>query len=52
MHTLETTDIQLGYIPLLDCTAILWAQHRGYFTEQGLNVTLVKSHLGPAYVTV
>ncbi|MFW1942641.1 ABC transporter substrate-binding protein [Acinetobacter guillouiae] len=42
MHTLETTDIQLGYIPLLDCTAILWAQHRGYFTEQGLNVTLVK----------
>jgi two-component system, oxyanion-binding sensor len=42
MNTLETTDIELGYIPLLDCTAILWAQHQGYFTEQGLKVRLVK----------
>lgn len=42
MNTLEKTDIQLGYIPLLDCTAILWAQHQGYFKAQGLNVTLVK----------
>lgn len=42
MHTLEKTDIQLGYIPLLDCVAILWAQHQGYFKAQGLNVTLVK----------
>lgn len=42
MSTLEKTDIQLGYIPLLDCTAILWAQHQGYFAAQGLNVTLVK----------
>ncbi|NWK74260.1 ABC transporter substrate-binding protein [Acinetobacter sp. SwsAc6] len=42
MNDLEKTDIQLGYIPLLDCTAILWAQHQGYFSEQGLEVTLVK----------
>lgn len=42
MKTLEKTDIQLGYIPLLDCTAILWAQKKGYFSAQGLNVTLVK----------
>ncbi|MDR0237861.1 ABC transporter substrate-binding protein [Acinetobacter sp.] len=42
MQALEKTDIQFGYIALLDCTAILWAQHQGYFTAQGLNVTLVK----------
>ncbi len=42
MNTLEKTDIQLGYIPLLDCAAILWAQHQGYFEAQGLNVALVK----------
>jgi len=42
MKQLEKTDIQLGYIPLLDCIAILWAKHRGFFTETGLNVQLVK----------
>ncbi|WP_111858493.1 ABC transporter substrate-binding protein [Acinetobacter sp. CFCC 10889] len=42
MNHLEKTDIQLGYVPLLDCIALLWAQHQGYFAEQGLNVTLVK----------
>ena len=42
MNTLEKTDIQLGYIPLLDCAAVLWAQHQGYFEAQGLNVALVK----------
>lgn len=42
MHILEKTDIQLGYIPLLDCVAILWAQHKGYFTAQGLNVSLIQ----------
>ncbi len=36
MATLEKTDIQLGYVPMLDCTAILWAQHQGYFAAQGL----------------
>ncbi len=42
MSTLEKTDLQLGYIPLLDCVAILWAKHQGYFEQQGLNVELVK----------
>lgn len=42
MSALEKTQIQLGYIPLLDCIALLWAKHRGYFEEQGLEVTLVK----------
>lgn len=42
MNALEKTDIQLGYIPLLDCIALLWAEYQGYFAEQGLNVTLVK----------
>ncbi|WP_313042510.1 ABC transporter substrate-binding protein [Acinetobacter sp.] len=42
MQKLEKTDIQLGYIPLLDCVALLWAEHQGYFAEQGLNVTLTQ----------
>lgn len=42
MPNLEKTDIELGYIPLLDCIAILWAQHRGFFQAQGLNVKLCK----------
>jgi NitT/TauT family transport system ATP-binding protein len=39
---LEKTELQLGYIPLLDCVALLWAKQRGFFDEVGLNVTLVK----------
>lgn len=42
MSNLEKTDIRLGYVPLLDCIAILWAKHQGYFADLGLNVTLVK----------
>jgi len=42
MSNLEKTDIRLGYVPLLDCIAILWAKHRGYFAELGLDVTLIK----------
>ncbi|ARD28593.1 ABC transporter substrate-binding protein [Acinetobacter pittii] len=42
MSTLEKTQLQLGYIPLLDCLALLWAKQRGFFEEQGLDVTLVK----------
>ncbi|GAA5004888.1 ABC transporter substrate-binding protein [Acinetobacter puyangensis] len=42
MPHLEKTEIELGYIPLLDCIAILWAKHRGYFEQQGLQVNLVK----------
>ncbi|TCM67501.1 NitT/TauT family transport system ATP-binding protein [Acinetobacter calcoaceticus] len=42
MQQLEKSQIQIGYIPLLDCIAILWAQHRGYFKAQGLEVTLMQ----------
>jgi len=42
MNLLEKTKIQLGYIPLLDCIALLWAKQRGFFEEFGLDVTLVK----------
>ena len=42
MSKLETDHLKLGYIPLLDCVALLWADHRGFFLEQGLNVELVK----------
>lgn len=42
MQPLEKTQLQLGYIPLLDCIALLWADHRGYFKQVGLDVTLVK----------
>ena len=30
MHNLEKTELQIGYIPLLDCVAILWAKQRGF----------------------
>lgn len=42
MSSLEQSDIQLGYIPLLDSIALLWAKHRDYFKDEGLNVSLVK----------
>lgn len=42
LQALENAPLQLGYIPLLDCVALLWAKHQGYFSEVGLNVTLVK----------
>lgn len=42
MTTLEKTTLKIGYIPLLDCVALLWANHKGYFSEQGLNVSLIK----------
>lgn len=42
MTDLEKTQIQIGYIPLLDCVAILWAKQRGFFDEVGLDITLIK----------
>lgn len=42
MTHLEKTELNIGYIPLLDCIAILWAQHKGYFKDEGLDVSLVK----------
>ena len=42
MSHLEKSQLQLGYIPLLDCLALLWAKQQGFFEEVGLDVTLVK----------
>ncbi|MDP1444446.1 nitrate transporter [Acinetobacter sp. SM1B] len=42
MSELEQHEINIGFIPLLDCVAILWAEKQGYFQEQGLNVNLIR----------
>ncbi len=42
MSTLEKTELNIGYIPLLDCVAILWAEKQGYFAEQGLTINLIR----------
>ncbi|MDM1336235.1 ABC transporter substrate-binding protein [Acinetobacter pseudolwoffii] len=42
MSTLEKTELNIGYIPLLDCVAILWAEKQGYFAEQGLKINLIR----------
>lgn len=42
MSTLEKTELNIGYIPLLDCVAILWAEKQGYFSEQGLTINLIR----------
>ena len=39
MSKLEKTQLQLGYIPLLDCIALLWAKQQGFFEEVDLEVT-------------
>lgn len=42
MSTLEKTELNIGYIPLLDCVAILWAEKQDYFAEQGLTINLIR----------
>lgn len=42
MSNVQNNHIQIGYIPLLDCVALLWAEHRGFYQELGLNVSLVR----------
>ncbi|WP_373096788.1 CmpA/NrtA family ABC transporter substrate-binding protein, partial [Zhongshania sp.] len=37
---LEKTDVTLGFIPLTDCAPLVIAQEKGYFSAEGLNVTL------------
>jgi nitrate/nitrite transport system substrate-binding protein len=41
---LEKTDIKLGYIPLTDCAPFAVAKEKGFFEEQGLNVSLSREH--------
>lgn len=42
MSELEQHEINIGFIPLLDCVAILWAEKQGYFLEEGLKVNLIR----------
>ena len=44
MAPLEKTDIKLGYIPLTDCAPVAVAKEKGFFDEQGLNVSLSREH--------
>ncbi len=34
--------LKIGYLPLVDSIALLWAQHRGYFSAENLTVELVR----------
>lgn len=40
--SLEKTSLSIGYIPLLDCVALLWADAQGYYAEFGLDVELIR----------
>lgn len=42
MQALEKTQITIGFMPLLDSAPIIWAWHRGFFKQFGLDVTLAK----------
>ncbi len=42
MLALEKTQITIGFMPLLDSASIIWAWHRGFFKQFGLDVTLAK----------
>jgi ABC-type nitrate/sulfonate/bicarbonate transport system substrate-binding protein len=35
-----TTTVRIGFVPLIDAAPVIAAQDRGYFAEEGLNVTL------------
>lgn len=37
---IEKNQISIGLMPLIDSAPIIWAQHRGYFQQFGLNVHL------------
>lgn len=39
---LELSQLKLGYLPLVDSIAPLWAWHKGYFKRLGLDVELVQ----------
>ncbi len=39
---LETNQLTIGYMTLLDSAPILWAAHKGYFRDAGLYVSLVR----------
>ncbi len=42
--SVEKTDVKLGHIPLTDCAPFAVAKEKGFFDEQGLNVSLSREH--------
>jgi nitrate/nitrite transport system substrate-binding protein len=40
--SLERTDLRLGFIPLSDAAPLIVAQSRGFFEDEGLDVTLAR----------
>jgi NitT/TauT family transport system substrate-binding protein len=47
---LEKSDIKVGVLPLADYAAVYWADHKGFFKKEGLNVTLQPIQGGPVGV--
>ena len=41
---LERSHLQLGFIPLTDCAPLVIAKEKGFFKQQGLNVTLSREN--------
>ncbi|WP_068252123.1 ABC transporter substrate-binding protein [Janibacter corallicola] len=46
--TLEKTDVTVGSLPLADYAALYWAKEKGFFEDEGLNVTIKPVQGGPA----
>ena len=42
LQALEKTHVTIGFMPLLDSAPIIWAWHRGFFKQFGLDVSLAK----------
>lgn len=42
MSKFDRSELQLGYIPLLDSLPLIWANERGFFSDEGINISLVK----------
>lgn len=47
---LEKSEITVGSLPLADYAALYWADEKGYFEEEGLDVTIEAVQGGPAGV--
>ena len=43
----EKTDVTVGVLPIADYAAVYWAQDKGFFKNEGLNVTLKPVQAGP-----
>lgn len=47
---LEKTEITVGSLPLADYAALYWAEEKGFFEDEGLDVTIEAVQGGPAGV--